>query len=1012
MTKGKSIFRNFGDSRFADIGKRRNYYLTFTVIFLVMLLVAYGWIFFTGRSLIWNTDGMEQHYKAYSYWGEYLRKFIGNVFSNHSLSFPEWDFALGEGNDILHTLQFYVIGDPFAALSVVCPTEYMHYFYDFMILLRLYLAGITFSAMCAYVDPDGDRWGRLTGALCYGFSSWAVFSAGKHPFFLNPMVFLPLLVLGAEKIFRGDRKRTFVLAVFLSALGNFYYFYQIVLVAVIYILVRLIYLFRKQIKQLFIKLLWILLSAVFGVLMAAAIILPTLLVYLGDSRQQAGVPFQWIYESSYYTKLPGLLFGGLDISGWLCIGMAGIAIVSLILLLIRKGHVCLKIYLLISAIIMIIPAFGQIFNGMSYVANRWSWAFGLLAAFIVAVMWKELMQITQREYRMVLAGLIVCMGLILFLSGAGMKEAFIGLACTFLLMVILRWSSAEAGETGEAAENAEAAKSAKAAESAEDANSAKRAKRKILPILCLTAVNLVVPVIYYYAPGERGNVYNLKDTSRLDDLSETEVIRAQAEADGTETFYRYSGGKSWNVHTLAGLSNPGYYWSLTNPAVSDYIRQLGMVDSVIWKNWGTDRKTGVLTSGNVKYLLVNDTDENAVVPYGFKELAVEDYNKELIETVQAETAEELGKELTEEQKKNIEDTFSDPYRLYRNQYFLPFGYVTSNVITSDQWEGLKPVEKQEAMLQGVLLGEDAGLKSTCTPSFDSRKLDYTCVESSTGVTMKDNEFVVTKKGSYIKFEVEKVPDAEMYLEFDKLRYEGYPQKELYKDDGTKDPKDFYTETTWKYLTSNSKTRLNEDAAAYGGNEDSKASMSLMTSDKHQVDVNLLTPRASKYEEIPVHSAYLGYSEKGVKEIKITFSDIGTYSFDDFRVMVLPMEHYGERVKALKTYPMRNETFSEDMVEGSVTVPKEGGVLRLAIPYGDGWKAYVDGQETEILHADIKYMAISLTGGDHDICLVYQTPMLRTGLLISGASILVFLIGITVVPLVVRRVKKKEAREEA
>ena len=35
------------------------------------------------------------------------------------------------------------------------------------------------------------------------------------------------------------------------------------------------------------------------------------------------------------------------------------------------------------------------------------------------------------------------------------------------------------------------------------------------------------------------------------------------------------------MHTLGGLSNPGYYWSITNAAVSDFIRKVGITDNVI-----------------------------------------------------------------------------------------------------------------------------------------------------------------------------------------------------------------------------------------------------------------------------------------------------------------------------------------------------------------------------------------------------------------------------------------------
>ena len=72
----------------------------------------------------------------------------------HRFHIPEWDFNIGEGNDILVTLHYYVIGDPFAVLSVLVPTRFMYVYYDIMILLRLYLAGIAFPVS---VSAQGRR---------------------------------------------------------------------------------------------------------------------------------------------------------------------------------------------------------------------------------------------------------------------------------------------------------------------------------------------------------------------------------------------------------------------------------------------------------------------------------------------------------------------------------------------------------------------------------------------------------------------------------------------------------------------------------------------------------------------------------------------------------------------------------------------------------------------------------------------------------------------------------------
>lgn len=66
----------------------------------------------------------------------------------------------------------------------------------------------------------------------------------------------------------------------------------------------------------------------------------------------------------------------------------------------------------------------------------------------------------------------------------------------------------------------------------------------------------------------------------------------------------------------------------------------------------------------------------------------------------------------------------------------------------------------------------------------------------------------------------------------------------------------------------------------------------------------------------------------------------------------------------------------------------------SIPYSDGWKAYVDGIEVKLHHANTAYMAIEVEPGEHQYELVYETPLLKPGMYVSAISLIVFF-GISV-----------------
>lgn len=91
----------------------------------------------------------------------------------------------------------------------------------------------------------------LLGSYIYCFGNFALYTGIMHPFFLNPMIYLPLLLLGIEKIFERKSPAVFVLSVFLSAVSNFYFFYMLSIFMFIYAVFRYVMIFHKiQLKEL------------------------------------------------------------------------------------------------------------------------------------------------------------------------------------------------------------------------------------------------------------------------------------------------------------------------------------------------------------------------------------------------------------------------------------------------------------------------------------------------------------------------------------------------------------------------------------------------------------------------------------------------------------------------------------------------------------------------------------------------------------------------------------------
>ena len=109
--------------------------------------------------------------------------------------------------------------------------------------------------------------------------------------------------------------------------------------------------------------------------------------------------------------------------------------------------------------------------------------------------------------------------------------------------------------------------------------------------------------------------------------------------------------------------------------------------------------------------------------------------------------------------------------------------------------------------------------------------------------------------------------------------------------------------------------------------------------------------------------------------------------------------FDEGLKTLADEPFILSEFSDGYARGTVNVLNDG-LFYTSIPYEPGWNAYVDGKEVELAHGyDVEdkeiilsdaVICFPLSAGSHEIELVYTAPGLMPSLIISIASLLIFL----------------------
>ena len=912
-----------------------------------------------------------------------------------------------------------------------------------------------------------DLTGNLCGALVYVFSTFALFGM-RHPYFLNAMIWFPLLLTGAERILRGSKGRLFTIAVFLSCISNFY-FYMLVLMTVVYVVWRACRIFLQYTKGVKVLLLLagkFLARGVLGSAMGACFLLPILIRFVGDPRAAGETVYGKLYSLSYYTKLPEAFVAfGTDatLEYWTCLGFGGIGLVCVLLLILdtdrEKKLLDLRLAFAGMLLLTVLPSAGAALNGFSYPSNRWTWAFALLAGYITAVMVPSLARISWKKAVL----LLVCINLyavVCYLAHAHRSTyPEMALAAVAVLASVFLRALGQRPEAGHSAfENAvdlsateneedhvvaENAINCAAAEITEDlateknaidrasAESAVSSAAEGSPITSCPAAGCPSAASCPFAertgqesPAQVCSVQGSAEAGRLSDRSadsyrdpyrtpyrinsaspalsavllaavigttalhtyvdfipgrmnssleeyhSRQYIEAMQASDaagmktliGNDRFYRYSGRNvANNFSLLHDVSNTQYYWSLSDGAIEQFFTETGQSNGMVHLYDNLDNRTMTDEIAGVRYQIRSD---GSLLPFGYEKVEGLHYD---------------NRELFEEKKDDPLPVFA--FSIYENQYTLPLGFTCAKYLSRETYDSLTIPQRQEALMQGILLEEEGGKENTLsalkelkgdTLSFTGRTLPNRA-RAEEGIEILQNDeagvcFEVrdTEKAVFLE-NTEETGGCETGVLFTGMDYAALP-------DASAEEQLRWTNTDPVEIKVTAKR------------------------DGHTVSTKKVAYTLPDNPWKTGRTDFLsscGYSDQPLSKIRLKFSRPGIYSFRSLQVVCQPMEAYPAQAEALREYVMEETDLHElpgsgatDRITGKVTLP-ERRLLCLQIPRCRGMRAFVDGQETELLQADTMFSALLLEAGTHEIELRYRTPGLAAGAAVSVIAFVIF-----------------------
>ena len=623
--------------------------ICYTILFTITFMLAYSPFITAGKTLIWEIDGRRQHFPALIYNGRYVRSIIQNLI-NGDFTIPMYDINMGAGADIISTLNAYGLGDPLNLLSAFVPARYCEYLYIFLVILRIYLAGLVFYFLCRFFKKR--RIYALIGSLIYSFSGFTIFNAVRHPDnFFSPMIQFPLLIVGVELILRKKKPFLFIAAVFYSALCGYYMLYMMTLMIGIYFLVRVTQInLLLKLRGLLTIILRIAGSYLLGIGLSAVVFIPSLYGFINSSRSDAGGSVLQLFYSGSYIR--DLLFRFIaPVGSWDYLSLAAIVFLSIILLFCDKKHsrYNLKVLLLIAAVIYLFPLGGYIFNGFQYPSQRWTFGLVLLLSYTVVEMLPQLLELND-SHRIICFIFVLLYSIAVFvIPGArNVKYSVVGvcmLVTTLLVLTILpsKFQKYCIGFF------------------------------PIGVICCLFIVigNVSINAIYRFADDQFGYSNEFLKVGQ-----ETKILEAR-----TERLADYYVKNQWgrvDSTSFDGLSNGSMVWqiptllshySVMNANISEFwSRMEGLGQRFSFAIDSTNQRTIPNTLLSVRYAIEQEGDKG-YVPFGYFPIDLTD-------------------------KGEI---------IYENKYCLPIGYTYDSYITYEDLSSMNGLQIQEALLQSIAL---------------------------------------------------------------------------------------------------------------------------------------------------------------------------------------------------------------------------------------------------------------------------------------------------------------------
>ena len=556
----------------------------YTLAYAGLILVILAIFYYFERTFVWIPDGEDIYFVIMRYTRDYLYEALKGLVHTGRLTLPQWDFSIGQGNNILVGLHF----NPFFLFALLSPTRYLEHAYSLMVVTQLYCTGAAFCLFCRRVGQT-EPFPMALGALVYTFCGFVFHAGFSHVYFIsNFMLCLVLILVSAERYLQDGKWGCFVASIVLTMLCGYYYAYIDTLLMALYLAVRQLCVNGKALKKSFFQLLRLFLFYLLGFALSMVYFLPSVMNYFICARagEQSGYT-GLVYTLKEYIETFSSFAAPQFTDNWTQLSFFGIALIALTLLFVRRERETLTVRTLfvVLTVFLCLPYAGKVFNGFGYVTNRWCFGYALCVAMATVYGTRDLWKLTPKERKAVAvtAGIWMLGSVCLNLRYEVVTGAVL-MALTLLAVLM--------------------------PDRTRDHTAANRR------VAWVTALAAVVHIFIYFLPPFQNEIDDYRYPGKMTtSMSRSEESAAKNIPD--DGFYRTEVTTSrTNRFALSKAKGTSSYWSALPGKMTDYYLSFALAGvRMNYAIWGMDQSTILCALSSVKYRIAPDGTD---VPYGFE----------------------------------------------------------------------------------------------------------------------------------------------------------------------------------------------------------------------------------------------------------------------------------------------------------------------------------------------------------------------------------------------------------